>query len=204
MLIPIPPLELTWTKNRQFQTIMFKVHLSFRKGQVHITQQKLQRNIPKKSFFQFRGRSYKLGISYSIIPSTKKPCVVHLQSDEKRHLDLGGLVGLPGGFVSRFLVEISRCFFSSIKEMGGYTKHWPFPTKYSKQQVMEFDLWEGPRTFWGMAGACNHRSGRQIVAISYDFQYWIYAAFRTTPLLKYPQIPDQFSVEHVTLLRLYF
>lgn len=54
--------------------------------------------------------------------------------------------------------------------------------------------------FWGKAGACNHRSGRQIVAISYDFQYWIYAAFRTTPLLKYPQIPDQFGVEHVTLL----
>lgn len=54
---------------------------------------------------------------------------------------LGFLVGL-----CHFLVEISRCFFSSIKKRGGYTKHWPFPTKYSNQQVMEFDLWEGPRT----------------------------------------------------------
>ena len=115
MPIPIPPLELTWTKNKQFHTIMFNVHLSFRKGQVHITQQKLQRNTPKKSFFQFRGRSYKLGISYSIIPSTKNNCVVHLQSDEKMHLDLGGSLDSWWVFVGDFQV-----FFSSIKKWGGY------------------------------------------------------------------------------------
>lgn len=37
---------------------------------------------------------------------------------------------IPGAFLS----EISRCFFLPLKN-GGVTKHWPFPTKYSNQQV---------------------------------------------------------------------
>ena len=168
---------------------MFNVHLSFRKGQVHIIQEKLQPKTTKKILFSVPGDEA-INLEFPI-PSylpQKKKCVVHLQSDEKRHLDLGGLVG--------FLVALKK--WDGIPNTGRFqpstvTNKWWNSTYGMVQEPLWYVLGNG----WSLQSSIVGGTSLQFHMI---FNTGSTGPLGQLPFWSIPKYQIKFGVEHITLL----